>query len=547
MRDATDGPDVPELPEAVAVPKRRRGPQLVWIIPLVAALIGGWLAVKTLLERGPIITISFTTGEGLEAGKTKIKYKDVEIGLVQSVVLADDRSGVVATAELSPQAASLLVDDTRLWVVRPRISGASVSGLATLLGGSYISIDVGQSTQSRRHFVGLETPPVISMDVPGTQFVLRAEDLGSREVGSPIYFRRIQVGQVVSYELDKDGSGVALKVFVQEPYDRFVTENTRFWDAGGVDVKLDATGFTVDTQSMMSILVGGIAFLTPGNPVVPTRAAENAIFNLYPNRELALKNPDVVAETYTLVFKDSVRGLSVGAPVDFRGIVVGEVTAIDVHFDPETKAITMPVEFRFYPERLRGRMREGSVAPRDLIASAQERLNFLVERGLRAQLRTGNLLTGALYVTLDFFPDAPKAEVDWTAKPIELPTVPSAFTELQASLARIAAKLENMPLEAIGSDLRRALKTLDQTLQSADQMVKRVDQELTPELSKTLEGARRSLAAIEVTLASEAPLQQDVRETLRDVSKASDSLRALADYLERHPDSLIRGKREDAP
>lgn len=207
----------------------------------------------------------------------------------------------------------------------------------------------------------------------------------------------------------------------------------------------------------------------------------------------------------------------------------------------------MPVEFRFYPERLRGRMREGAIAPRDVITGAKERLNFMVDRGLRAQLRSGSLLTGALYVALDFFPEAPKAEVDWTEEPIEFPTVPGAFSELQARLTRIAAKLENMPLEAIGSDLRRTLKTLDQTLQSADQMVRRVDRELTPELRTTLEGARRSLAAVEVTLASEAPLQQDVRETLRDVSKASDSLRALADYLERHPDSLIRGKREDAP
>ncbi|WP_332673628.1 PqiB family protein [Aromatoleum sp.] len=547
MSEPTNGSEVPELPEAVAASRRRRGPQLVWIIPLVAALIGGWLAVKTLLERGPIITVSFTTGEGLEAGKTKIKYKDVEIGVVKSVALAKNRAGVVATAELAQQAESLLVEDTRLWVVRPRISGASVSGLATLLGGSYISIDVGQSAQSRRDFVGLETPPVVTMDVPGRHFMLRAEDLGSREVGSPIYFRRIQVGQLVSYDLDKDGSGVTLKVFVQAPYDQFVTENTRFWDAGGVDVKLDATGFRVDTQSLVSILVGGIAFQTPENPVVPVRAAENATFSLYANRELALKNPDVVAETYTLVFRDSVRGLSVGAPVDFRGIVIGEVTAIDVDFDPETKSFSMPVEFRFYPERLRGRMREGAVAPRDVISGAKERLNFMVERGLRAQLRTGSLLTGALYVAVDFFPDAPKAEMKWTEEPVEFPTVPGAFTELQARLTRIVAKLENVPLEAIGADLRRTLKTLDQTLQSSNQLVKRVDQELTPELRTTLEGARRSLAAVEFTMASEAPLQQDVRETLRDLSKASDSLRALADYLERHPESLIRGKREDTP
>lgn len=547
MTDATPGPDAADLPEAVAAPKRRRGPQLVWIIPLVAALIGGWLAVKTLLEQGPTITISFKTGEGLEAGKTKIKYKDVEIGLVKSIALAEDRSGVVVTAELAKQAEPLLVEDTRLWVVRPRISGGSVSGLGTLLGGSYIGIDVGKSSEPRRRFSGLDTPPVVTLDVPGRHFVLRADDLGSLDVGSPLYFRRVQAGQVVSYELDKEGRGVTLKVFVYAPYDQFVTGNTRFWNASGIDVDLDATGLKVDTQSMVSILVGGIAFQTPENSVLPARAEENASFNLYAGREQALKNPDAVAEDYTLVFKDSVRGLSVGAPVDFRGIVVGEVTAIHVDFDPATKTFSMPVEVRIYPERLRGRMRKGAVAPRDIIADAKERLAALVEHGMRAQLRTGNLLTGALYVALDVFPDAPRAKVDWSKAPIEFPTVPGAFAELQASLTRIAAKLEKVPLEGISADLRQALKTLDQTLASTNHLVQRVDQELTPELRATLEGARRSLAAVESTLANEAPLQQGMRETLRDLSRASDSLRGLADYLERNPESLIRGKKEDLP
>lgn len=547
MTDATNAPDASDLPDAVALPKRRRGPQLVWIIPLVAALIGGWLAVKTVLDRGPTITIGFKTGEGLEAGKTRIKYKDVEIGLVKEIALAEDRSGVVVTAELAKQAAGLLVKDTRLWVVRPRISGGSVSGLGTLLGGSYIGIDAGKSSDARRRFSGLDTPPVVTMDVPGRHFVLHAEDLGSLDVGSPLYFRRIQAGQVVSYELDKEGRGVTLKVFVHAPYDGFVTANARFWNASGIDVNLDATGLTVDTQSMLSILVGGISFQTPEKSLHAARAEENATFNLYPDREQALKNPDLVAEDYTLVFNDSVRGLAVGAPVDFRGIVVGEVTAIHVEFNPATKTFNMPVDVRFYPERFRGRMRKGTVLPRDVIVDAKARFAMLVEHGLRAQLRTGNLLTGSLYVAMDFFPDAPKAKVDWSKAPVEFPTVPGALVELQASLTRIVAKLEKVPLEGISADLRQTLKTMDQTLESTNLLVKRVDQELTPELLSTLEGARRSLAAIESALASEAPLQQGVRETLHDLSRASDALRGLADYLERNPESLIRGKKEDLP
>lgn len=564
MSDAPRVPDAPEIPEAVVAPKRRRAPQLVWIIPIVAALIGGWLAAKTILERGPTITISFKTGEGLEAGKTQIKYKDVDIGLVKSVALAKDRTGVVATAELSKEAEAFLAEDTRFWVVRPRVSGGSVTGLGTLLGGSYIGVDVGTSEKRRREFTGLDVPPVVTLDVPGRQFVLRAEDLGSLDVGAPIYFRRVQAGQVVAFELDKEGKGVTLKIFVYAPYDQYVTANTRFWHASGIDFSLDATGLKVDTQSMISILVGGIEFQTPPDSELVPAAERDTVFNLFANRTLALKHPDLVSETYVTVFKDSVRGLSVGAPVDFRGIVIGEVTAINVDFDPVKKEFTIPVEVRIYPDRLRSRLREGSADPRKGV-SARERIDGLVEHGFRAQLRTGSLLTGQMYVALDFFPHATKAKVDWTKSPPEVPTVAGGFEELQATLTHIAKTLEKVPFDAVAADLRQVLQGLDRTLkavtpgargaledvrrtlQSADQLVKRLDQEIAPEARSALTEARRTLGVAERTLAADAPLQQDMRETLRELARAAQALRVLADYLERHPEALVRGKNQDLP
>lgn len=547
MVDARRDPADWALPQAVAAPQRRRGLQLVWIIPLVAALVGAWLAVKAVRDRGPTISIAFKTGEGLQAGKTQLKYKDVEIGLITSVVLARDNTGVLAQAELSKATEHLLVEDTALWVVRPRVSGGSVSGLGTLLGGAYIGVDPGKSSTSRRAFVGLETPPVVTLDVPGRYFVLRAADLGSVDVASPIYFRRVPVGQVVSYEMDANGQGVTMKVFVQAPYDQHVTANTRFWNASGIDVNLDATGLQVNTQSLLSIMAGGIAFQTPTTAVQPVRAEENAAFDLYADRTLALKNPDLVADDYVVVFKDSVRGLSVGAPIDFRGMALGEVTAIYVDFDPTTQTFTTPVHVRFYPERLSSKASAKTASVRDAIKDSRQRLEAMVARGMRAQLRSGNLLTGQLYVALDFFPDAPKVKLDWSKTPLEMPAVPGALGELQASLGRIAAKIESVPLDEIGGDLRRALKSLDTTLNSTDRLVQRVDRELTPQMNSTLEGAKRSLAAVEVLLASEAPLQQGVQETLRNLSRASDSLRVLADYLERNPEALIRGKKEDLP
>jgi paraquat-inducible protein B len=247
--------------------------QLVWLVPLVAVLIGGWLAVQSILEKGPTITISFATGEGLEAGKTKIKFKNVDIGVVNSVVLSPDHKSVIASADLAKDAASMLVDDTRFWVVRPRISGGTVSGLGTLLSGSFVGMDIGSQTKQRRDFVGLETPPVFAAGVPGREFVLKSENMGSLDVGAPVFFRRLQVGQITSYALDPDGSGVTLHVFINAPYDKYVKGDTRFWQTSGVDVSLDTSGVKVNTQSLVAILIGGLAFQSPPDSVDITEAA----------------------------------------------------------------------------------------------------------------------------------------------------------------------------------------------------------------------------------------------------------------------------------
>jgi len=542
MTETPQGPELPEIPAAVAVPRRRWSLSLVWLIPIVAAVIGGWLAVKGILERGPTVTIGFNTAEGLEAGKTRIKYKDVDIGLVKSIVLAEDRKGVVVTAELTKQAEDFLVEDTRFWVVRPRVAGGSVSGIGTLFSGAYIGFDAGKSAVPRREFTGLETPPVVTAGLPGRHFILTSEDLGFLDIGAPIYFRRIPVGQVVAFELDKDGAGVTFKIFINAPYDRYVTGNTRFWQASGVDVTLDAGGFRVNTESLASILIGGIAFQTPADSVPAPQARENTAFTLFADRALALKHPDTVVETYRLVFKESVRGLSVGAPVDFRGFVIGEVAALNIELDPATNEVGMVVHIYLYPERFRRRN-----AGAQLAMDSKATLDAMVARGLRAQLRTGNLLTGQLYVALDFFPKAPKAKLDWNSKPVELPIMPASLQELQSTLAEIANKLEKVPFEGIGTDLRQTLQSLDRTLQNTDRLVQRVDKDVAPQARAAIEDARRTFAAAERTLASDAPLQQDARTALRELTRAAEALRVLADYLDRHPEALLRGKKEEQP
>ena len=540
MADAPRNAELPDIPEAVAVPKSPWSIQLVWLIPLVAALIGGWLAVKTILERGPTITISFKTAEGLEAGKTKIKYKEVEIGLVKSVTLSEDRTRVIATAEIVKEAENLLVDDTRFWVVRARISGGSVSGLGTLLAGPYIGVDIGKSVKPQRNFVGLEVQPLFFTDVPGRQFVVHSSDIGSLDIGAPIFFRRLQVGQVTAYTLDKDGKGVTLKVFVNAPYDQYVNANTRFWHASGIDVALDAGGVRIQTESLVSILLGGIAFQTPAGSEALPSADANTVFELFHNRDQALKLPDRESETYLMAFDESLRGLLPGAPIDFRGIVIGEVVSFSIEINPRTKYFEMLVETRIYPGRLHALERMQTE-----ILDRKELLNAWVKRGLRAQLRTGSLLTGQLYVALDFFPHAPKAEVDWSKKPPRLPTLPGGLQELQSTitvladkLTMIANKLEKVPYEQISNDL-------SQTLQSVNSLMQRLDTDIAPAARDVLVDAHKTLTAVERLMSADAPLQQDTRDAMREIARAAQALRVLADYLERHPEALIRGKTED--
>jgi paraquat-inducible protein B len=550
MSEMQQEPEVYEIPEAVPEPVKRFSLQLVWLIPIVAAIIGGTLAVKTYLRKGPTITISFKTGDGLEAGKTKVKYKDVEVGLVKDVTISKDITHVIATVELKKEVTPYLVEDTRFWVVRPRISGGGVTGLGTLMGGSYIGVDVGRSQKPQRAFTGLEVAPAVAMDVPGSRFQLHSADLGSLDIGSPVYFRRIQVGQVVSYELDRDGKGVTFKIFVAAPYDKYVRTNTRFWNASGVDLTMDASGLKLDTQSLMSILIGGIAFQTldDGGEAAPT--GSNTAFTLFASHDEAMKNRDTISQSFVMVFKESVRGLSPGATVDFRGVTVGEVSGIHVAHDARTREVNMLVEMRIYPERLRSRVVGAVPDPREYRAILDE----MVAHGLRAQLTSGNMLTGQLIVALDFFPHAPKANVDWALSPPRFPTTPGSLVELQATLMRIVKKLENLPLDELAGDVRQTMQTLDATLKDADRMIRRVDKDILPEIGMTLEEARKTLdegrktlGAAKQALSADAPLQQDLRVTLREVARTAQSLRVLTDYLERHPESLIRGKQEDRP
>lgn len=543
-------PTPPALPTAVVDPPRRFRIPLVWIIPIVAALIGLFLAARTWYEQGPVVTLQFRTGAGLEPGKTRIKYKDVDVGQISTVRLAEDGSHVVATAQMAREAAPLLVEDTRFWVVSAKVSGSAVSGLDTLLSGTYVGMDAGKSSEARRDFVGLEDAPVVSLGVPGRSFALHADTLGSIDVGTPVYFRRIQAGQVTAFKLDDAGQHLDIQVFIKSPYDRFVTIDTRFWNASGIDLKLGAEGLQLNTESATSILAGGLAFETP--PGGDSEAApEGQDYRLFPTRAEALKQPSSNAQIWQLRFTETLRGLSVGAPVDFRGIQIGEVIAISPDVDVDAADVGLQVDIAVFPERMQSR-KDATQAMSE--ADFRAFVDRLIRRGLRAQLRNGNLVTGQLYVAMDFFPNAGTAKIDWTGLPPQLPTQRGSLDELQATLGRIAAKIDRLPLDDIAAETRRAIAGLASAVERTEALMQRLDglasnevRAAVAETQQTMAEARAAVADGRRLLASDAPLQQDLRDSLQELSRAAQSLRHLTDMLERNPEALLRGKPEEKP
>ncbi|MGN6734002.1 MAG: intermembrane transport protein PqiB, partial [Candidatus Binatia bacterium] len=313
------------FPQATVVPRTQRRISIVWIVPLFAALVAIGIAVQRIMSEGPTITVIFKSAQGVEAGKTFVKYKDVNIGQVTKVQLAPDYKNVELTAKIDKSAEGLIVEDAKFWVVEPRVTLSGISGLGTLLAGNYIGFEVGRSTKSQRKFVGLDLPPPITSDQAGRQFALKGDSLGSVGIGSPIYYRRLLAGQVIAYNLAPDGKGVDIKVFVNAPYDKYVNSETRFWNASGLDISVGAGGVEVRTQSLVAVLAGGLAFDTPsvGSTIGPIAA--NTVFKLYPDQTAALKQPDTIAAHYVLYFNESLRGLSVGAPVTLLGLPGGEV------------------------------------------------------------------------------------------------------------------------------------------------------------------------------------------------------------------------------
>lgn len=531
--------DTNEPPVARIATRRRIS--AIWLIPLVAVAIGGWLAWDTLSKKGPLITVSFQTAEGLEAGKSLLKFKDIVFGTVKALRLSNDHKRVVVTIATTRQAEPLLEDHTEFWVVKPRLFAGSVSGLETLLSGSYIGMLPGPANgKARREFTGKEDPPILEADVPGTTFQLKAARLGSISLGSPVFFRDLSVGEVLGWDIADMAESVTLRVFIREPFDKYVRDNTRFWNASGISVKLGGTGVDVQMESLRALLLGGVAFDTPKDEGPATAPVADNVFPLFSDRDAANSASYTRKIPAVSYFPGSVNGLAAGSEVTMHGLVVGHVTDVRLHYDPAKNIIVAPVRFDVEPERIVGVGVQHM--PTDMV------VDEVVKRGLRASLQSASLITGQQVVALEFVKDAPPAAVTKEGENFVIPTTESGgFASLTSSATEVLNKVNTIPFNDIGKSLLSALKGVTETVRDPDiQKTLRRLPEVEASLQGTLTNANKAMQSFDSGYGNNSQFNRDVERLLAQLNDATRSVRALADLLARNPEALVKGRAKGA-
>ena len=560
--------DHPEARVTTARVGRSRWLSPIWAIPIVTVLIAGFLVWHTYSQRGPTITITFRGAEGLTAGQSQLRYRDVVMGTLQDITLSQDLQHVTMTVRTTRAAEPLLTENTRFWVVKPRLFAGSISGLDTLLSGSYIQMApaLTASGEAARHFTGLEEPPLLTAEEPGRTFRLRADRIGSISLGSPIFFRDLEVGQVMGWDLADMAQSVTIHAFIRAPFDRYVREGSRFWNASGISLRLGAEGVQLQVESLRALLLGGIAFETPeaarsGRPI-----RDGEIFRLYATQDAA--NSAAITRRVPVVsyFTDSISGLAPGAPVTFQGVRIGEVLGYDLVYDAATQQLRVPVRYEIEPERVAGSIRaEGR--------TAIENANLLVRQGMRARLMSSNLITGQQQIALEMIENAAPAEITMQGDVIVMPSVPGQFASIMEGVNRVLASIQSMPWQQIGQnidstvagvnelirgpELRESLTALHGALVAAEATIRNIDAAAQPalrglpqimaNLNATVTQANRLVSSANRGYGEDSQFQRDLERMLEQITVAARSLRSLVDQLNRNPESLIRGRSTQGP
>ena len=534
-------------PKEPAAAVRRSRISLIWLIPLVAAVIAAWLGWRTVSQEGSTVTLTFRGADGLTAGQTRVRHKAVDLGQVEAIRLSDDMSHVIVTVRMRREADPYLTDNARFWVVRPRIASGSLSGIETLVSGSYIEMDPGSRDGQRQlEFTGLEQPPGVRSGEPGRTFALKAQRLGSLGPGAPVFYRDITVGEVLGYDIG-DGTGpVTVRVFVRAPYDSFVRHGTHFWNASGLSVQIGSEGLHVEVASLQAVLSGGVAFDSPRRSKADAEEAEAGTeFPLYNDFAQAQAAGYSTKLSFVTYFESSVRGLSHGAPVEFFGIQVGTVSSVALELDPATGSARVRVRLEVQPERI---MSQDEVKTDDTMDATRR----LVQRGMRAQLQTASYLTGQRVVALDFVPNARPADVVMDGGDIVLPSQGGGLDNILVAAGDIAGKLDRLPLDQIGQNLNGVLRSTTGAMNSVQDLVKKADAGLTPTLRRLPEitaglqdavaKAGRTFGSIEASYGSNSQFGRELERAMVQVGDTARSIRLLADFLDRHPEALVRGR-----
>ncbi len=509
----------------------------IWVVPLVALVVGIWLAISAYLGQGPTVTIAFSSAEGIQQGKTRIRARSVELGIVTDVRLNDKLDGVIVTAELLPEAESLLRDDTQFWVVRPTVRGANISGLGTLLSGAYMEISHGVGPISdKREFVGLDSIPEAPAGTPGIRLAMVSDSSGAVGQGSPILFQGLQAGVVESRELDIDTQKLRYSLFIDAPYDQLITSNTRFWNTSGISAELGVDGFKFSVGSLLSALVGGISFDLPEKSAPGDPVTEGTVFRLYPNEAAVHVDPYRYYVEYVVFFGQSLRGLRPGSDVIYRGLTIGNfqrimIQEMEQNVESVSSGAPWPVLIRVEPGRMElGDSEEG-------VEFAREIIEVAVSNGLRATVGTGSLLTGSLYIGLEFYDDIEEAGLGSFKG---YPTIPSirggGLGRIQAQVSTLLEKLNALPLENTLVSAEQAITELQGTLAAARVLLERDQmQQLPADLHQTLVQVNDALTGF----SSDSAFQEELVRTLVELKEVLQGARGVTDQLKDNPNSLV--------
>ncbi|QDC43946.1 intermembrane transport protein PqiB [Methylophilus medardicus] len=513
----------------------------IWIVPIVALLIGVWLVYDNYTRAGKQITLSMTNAEGIEAGKTKIKVHSVDIGLVEQVKLSEDLGHIQVLARIAPEAQSMLVQDTQLWVVKPRIGLEGISGLNTVLSGAYIQLQPGKSQQETDQFKVLDQPPISLNGAQGVHVNLVGNVGNALRVGDPVTYQGLRVGRVVSATFDPKQRKMQHELFIEHPYDVLVTDNTRFWTTVGIDLKLDSEGFKANIPTMESLIAGGVSFGHADDKPMGKPVKSETTFALYANEEAARQQTYSQYIEYVLLVDDTVRGLSNGAPVEFRGLRVGTVISVPWRFNsPERKndfGYAIPVLIHLEPGRL------ADTGQADL-AEWKNRISHMLKNGLHATLKSGNLLTGSLFVDLNMEHQSHKSYRRHTFEGLPvLPTSATSLAQIEQKLSDLLDKLNQLKVEPVLAGLDKNLQQSEQTLQEIRALSQQVNQFVSqPEVQQMPSNLNQTMQALRTTmqgLSPDSPAYQELTTTLQRLEKVLRDVQPLVRTLNEQPNAIL--------